>query len=364
GQGKVLNFEGGSYKTVSRKLPLTVDIYDGGGGIREVNIYRNGKLIFNDTSLKSLQQNDMISKVYEVDLVNEMNEFRVVVVNYQGIESRSDHLKIEYTGEQIITASLHVLVVGINQYEKQDYNLNYAQSDARSFMEKFMQNSRALFKEVGNKIELYDREATKENIMKAFENIVAQSDPEDMFVFYYAGHGSVDEKTNEYYLVPTDITQLYGDSEQLKNKGISATELKTMLSRIKSTQQLILMDACHSGAAVTAFESKDEASRKKAITQLARSSGVAMLTASNSLQFATEFDSLKHGVFTYSLLEALDGAADTGDDKVSVYELKLYMEREVPRISRQFGGQAQKPVAHVFGNDFPISLVGRKKDGD
>ena len=98
------------------------------------------------------------------------------------------------------------------------------------------------------------------------------------------------------------------------------------------------------------------------MTQLARSSGVAMLTSSNSQQFATEFETLKHGVFTYSLLDALDGAADTGDNVISVYEVKLFMERVVPQLSKQYGGTAQRPVAHVFGNDFSIGIVPEKTE--
>ncbi|MDH5400604.1 MAG: caspase family protein, partial [Cyclobacteriaceae bacterium] len=362
GENKVLDYENGKYNTTINQLPLTVDIYDGGGGIREVNIYHNGKLLIHDTEVKSIRQNANFKKTYPVNLVNETNNFKVVVVNYQRIESRPDYLKIEYIGEQIITATLHVLSIGINQYQKEEYNLNYAYSDAQSFTDKIIGNSKSIFKGVRSKIELYDQQATRENIIKGFESIIAVAKPEDMFVFYYAGHGTIDEETNEYYLVPTNITQLYGDAQQLKEKGISASELKQMLANVKSTKQLILMDACHSGAAVEAFKAKDEGKKERAITNLARSSGVAMLTSSNSQQFATEFDSLKHGVFTYSLLEALDGKADTGDDQVSVYELKLYMERVVPILSKQFGGVRQRPIAHVFGNDFPVSVITKKEE--
>lgn len=361
GNEKTLDYEKGKYHTTDNKIALSVDIYDGGGGIREVNIYHNGKLIKHDTDLKSIQESAHFTKTYEVDLVNETNNFKVVVINYQSIESRPDYLKIEYVGEKIVTSRLHVLSIGINKYKKEEYNLNYARSDAKSFTDKFVKNARSMFKTVRNRIELYDTDATKENIVKAFESIISQANPEDMFVFYYAGHGSINEDTYEYFLVPTDVTQLYGDPEQLAEKGISANELKTLLSRVKCTKQLILMDACHSGAAVEAFQD-DEGSREKAITHLARSSGVAMLTSSNSQQFATEFEVLKHGVFTYSLLEAMDGEADTGDDQVSVYELKLYMERMVPQLSEKYGGESQRPIAHVFGNDFPLVAVEKEDE--
>jgi len=98
----------------------------------------------------------------------------------------------------------------------------------------------------------------------------------------------------------------------------------------------------------------------EAIVQLARSSGVVMIASSGTKQYATEFADLKHGVFTYALLEALDGKADNGDKKLTVNELKFYMEDRVPELTKQHGGQAQYPTGYITGNDFPISVYEKK----
>lgn len=357
GSEKKLDFEKGKYYTQSKDLDLIVDVYDGGGGVKEINIYQNEKLIIIDDEVESIEDGQMITKTYNVDLVNGRNDFRVVVKNYQKIESRPDYLKVMYDGEIIATSSLYIFSVGINKYKNAAYNLNYAQPDAKSFTKKLIDNGSRMFKSV-RKTEIYDTEATKENIIKGFESIVAQAKPEDVFVFYYAGHGTLDpEQDNEYYLVPTDITKLYGDPEQLQERGLSASELKQHLSKIRSQKQLILMDACHSGGAVKSINVRAAASEEKAIVQLARASGVVMLASSGTQQFASEFEVLKHGVFTYALLEALDGAADNGDKKITVNELKIYMDERVPELSDQYGGQAQYPTGFVHGNDFPISLI-------
>ncbi|ELR72239.1 WD40 repeat protein [Fulvivirga imtechensis AK7] len=357
GKDKKLDYTQGKFFTQSQSLDLTVDIYDGGGGVKEVNVYQNEKLIIIDDEFESLGEGQKVEKSYHVDLVNGANDFRVVVKNYQKIESRPDHLKVEYNGEIIATSSLYILSVGINKYKNAAYNLNYAQPDAKSFTKKVIENGSKMFKTV-RKTEIYDTEATKENIIKGFESIIAQAQPEDVFVFYYAGHGTLDEENdNEYYLVPTDITKLYGDPAQLQARGVSATNLKRYLSQIRSQKQLILMDACHSGGAMKSMKVRAAASEEKAIVQLARASGVVMLASSETQQFAAEFEVLKHGVFTYALLEALDGAADNGDNKVTVNELKIYMDERVPELSNQYGGQAQYPTGFVHGNDFPISLI-------
>lgn len=356
----LLKYDKGKFFTQARSIPITVEIYDGGGGVKEVDIYQNDKLIIMDKDIKTSGEGQKIVKTYVVEMANETNEFMVKVINFQKIESRPDMLTIEYTGEIIATSTLHILAVGINKYTNSAYNLNYAQPDAQSFIDKIQTTGKNIFRSI-NPIEIYDENATKENITTAFKSVIARARPEDVFLFYYAGHGTLDEEHNEeYYLVPTDITKLYGDPAQLQTKGISATDLRNLLTQVKSQKQIILMDACHSGGALKTLGVRAAATDEKAIVQLARSSGVVMIASSGTKQFATEFDQLKHGVFTYALLEALDGKADNGDKKITVNELKFYMEERVPELTKQYGGQAQYPTGYITGNDFPISIIGNK----
>ena len=86
----------------------------------------------------------------------------------------------------IATSSLHILSVGINKYLNAAYNLNYAQPDAQSFTEKLIKNSKNIFKSV-NRLEIYDQDATKENILKGFKSIIARAKPEDVFLFIMPG---------------------------------------------------------------------------------------------------------------------------------------------------------------------------------
>lgn len=359
-RNNLLRYEGGKLYTEAHTVPLTVEIFDGGGGVKEVNIYQNDKLIITDREVKTSGKGEKMVKTYAVEMANEVNEFKVKVINYQKIESRADVLHIAYTGDAIATASLHILSVGINTYKNPAYNLNYARPDATAFTQKLKEKGQRIFKEVTH-VAVYDEDATKPNILKAFQTVIARAKPEDVFLFYYAGHGTLDEEhQNQYYLVPTDITKLYGDPAQLKSRGISAEELRDLLMEVKSQKQIILMDACHSGGALKTMTVRAAAADEKAIVQLARSSGVVMIASSGSKQFATEFAQLQHGVFTYALLEALDGKADHGDDKLTVNELKIYMEERVPELTQQFGGQAQYPTGYITGNDFPMAVQPKK----
>ena len=66
-----------------------------------------------------------------------------------------------------------------------------------------------------------------------------------------------------------------------------------------------------------------------------------ILTASDANEVSLEKEQLKHGVFTYYLLEGLRGKADlNGDGVITVDEVYHYVSEKVPRAT----GQDQHPV--------------------
>ena len=162
-----------------------------------------------------------------------------------------------------------------------------------------------------------DDAASKAGIVSAFDNIKKSAKPEDVFVFYYAGHGYIHPSNKEFYLVSSDVAD--GDESLLKN-GVSAKELQTFAVDIPAQKQLFIMDACQSAGA---FENllSDDANQQRNIALLARSTGTHWMAASGSQQFANEFASLGHGVFTYVLLKALEGEASK-DNMITVNGLK------------------------------------------
>jgi len=92
---------------------------------------------------------------------------------------------------------------------------------------------------------------------------------------------------------------------------------------------------------------------------LARSTGTFFLTASQDIQYANEAGNLQHGLFTYAILEALSGNADSGknDNKITANEIKAYVEDRVPELSERYHGSPQYPTGYSFGQDFPLVIV-------
>ncbi|MDZ7649409.1 MAG: caspase family protein, partial [Cytophagales bacterium] len=54
---------------------------------------------------------------------------------------------------------------------------------------------------------LYDSDASKVNILKKLEELSAKVHQEDVFIFYYAGHGSMVD--NQFFFIPTESSRLY-----------------------------------------------------------------------------------------------------------------------------------------------------------
>ena len=43
--------------------------------------------------------------------------------------------------------------------------------------------------------------------------------------------------------------------------------------------------------------------------------------------------------------------------KITVNELKFYMEDRVPDLTKQYGGKTQYPTGYITGNDFPLVVI-------
>ena len=73
---------------------------------------------------------------------------------------------------------------------------------------------------------------------------------------------------------------------------------------------------------------------------------------------AKELTDLGHGLFTYVLINALSGKADgaPNDGKITVYELKSYLDDQVPELNQQYSTKPQYPYTFSRGHDFPIVM--------
>lgn len=358
--GQQIEMKDGLIKTSTAKkqVQLQVGATTNKENLEQIKLFLNNKLVAVNEDPTSLV-------TFDITLSNALgneNYLYVVGTSKSGIDTEKQKLIINYTGNTDAPPKLYIITVGINEYKNPRYNLNYAIADADAFSEAMAVQS-TLFEEVIH-IGIRNADFTKSKIESVFANVMSKSREQDLLIFYYAGHGVMSKGLDapaEFFLVPHDVTQIYGRDELLFQKALAASELKEISKNINAQKQLFILDACQSAAALDAIASRGIL-EEKAIAQLARSTGTFWITATGSEQFATEFETIGHGVFTYALLEGLKGAADgaNGDKKITVRELSAYLEEQVPELAEKYQGTPQYPSSYSFGNDFPVMIINSK----
>lgn len=336
------------------KAELLMRLTDNGAGVMNPRIFHNGKSIALAGENLTLPSGKNQSTTYRqlVDLVAGPNTFTATASNKDKLEA--DPHTAEIFSEHASRSSVcHILAVGINEYKNPKLSLNYAKPDAQTFGRLMDDKATNLFKSIELHA-LYDKDATKEKILSTLDELKDEVHQEDVFIFYYAGHGSMVD--NQFYFIPTEALRLY-DAGSLSKEAIEAVVLQEKFKHIKALKQLIIMDACQSGGSVELLANRG-ASEEKAIAQLSRSAGIHVMASAGSEQFAAEFASLGHGLFTHVLIRALQGEADGApkDGKVTIYELKSFIDDQVPEMTRKLKGRPQYPYTFPRGQDFPVVI--------
>jgi hypothetical protein len=232
------------------------------------------------------------------------------------------------------------LIIGIENYAHLP-KVEYAHKDALIVRDYF---ERILGVPEENIIMLMDSDATKARIEGFLQNYIpANVKPETTLYVYFAGHGAPDASKGQPYLVPFD-----GDIRFLSNTGYQLKRFYSDINKLNIRQSYVFLDSCFSGMASRAAEMLIKGARPVLIhtkpVEVKAADKLVALSASSAGQVSNPFPETEHGLFTYYLLRALGGEADSDDDSwVSVKEVYEYVRRHVSREARRMG-QEQTPA--------------------
>jgi len=234
------------------------------------------------------------------------------------------------------------LFIGIDRYASTQINwLSCAKRDAIAM--------HALFTDTlgDGAILLTDENATRSAI-KTYLSGFASCDPNDVVVIFFSGHG-----TNTHELVTFDT-----DIAHLEQTSVPLDELTDWFKAIPARRLICILDCCFSGGMGAKVLSIDAVARSlvstDAILDQLSGDGRIILTASAPDEEAFEKSSIGHGLLTYYLLEALQGAAEVRQSgKVSVYRLLEFVTQRVKSDAAQIG-KIQHPTLRATMDDAPM----------
>jgi len=133
--------------------------------------------------------------------------------------------------------------------------------------------------------------------------------------------------------------------------AINQDEFKKIMSQIKAVKSVILLDTCESGS----MASRDLVNTS--VNRFGGNVGSAIIAGATSKQNAID-GYKKHGIFTYTILDAMDKTQHYGvDSKLSINEVAEYSKYMLPKLAKEKFNHEQKPTIYMNG-DTTFSIGG------
>jgi len=255
------------------------------------------------------------------------------------------------------------LVIGISKFKDPTINLQYAAKDAADFADFLVKDANFAPDHVRL---LTNEKATRQTIMSNIGSswLPRVAGPDDLVMIFFSSHGSPTtlDSSSVNYLVAydTDKNDLYPTAINLQ---AFAKEIK---DRIPSQRVVLVMDACHSGAAVGAKGMFRDIGVDA--TQVAQGTGQMVICSSGGSQSSWESARYKNGVFTHYLLEGF--RKDGPNAKIAdVFDYMKAKVGEEVQMDRKGARQTPALQSKWQGNDLIISVKPAEprpgiKDGD
>lgn len=242
------------------------------------------------------------------------------------------------------------VVIGINEYRSWP-RLKHAVADAGAIKDLLIRKYR--FKPA-NVFTLVDGEATRERILSLLGEKLA--DPklvhrEDRVLVFFAGHGATRKLASGRelgYIIPVDA-----NTRTVASQAISMTHLQDIVDAVPAKHMLFVMDSCYSGLALTRGTAGPAAGF---LREMGRRTARQMLTAGGADQEVADGGPGGHSIFTWTLLQALEGKADAnGDGVITATELASHIGPVVASLSRQTPAFGNMPGSG--GGEFVFELA-------
>jgi hypothetical protein len=248
------------------------------------------------------------------------------------------------------SGATHAVLIGIETYQKQGISsVQFAQADAAAMKDVLVQD---LGVPAENITVWLDTEATRSVFENDLPYMIRQLSPGDRFIFFYAGHGFYANGTNRLTTWDTHPGNLAGTTVSLE---------EVLLKPLKDQQDvdsLVFIDACAADLKTSLVQARDIVSdltpgEFEALVQSTDHAAAFFACSPNEKAYPS--DALMHGIWTYHLIQALQGDAEGAIDRdrfITGDSLKNYLAIAVPAYIRDNTTihAAQRPYAILSAN--------------
>lgn len=259
------------------------------------------------------------------------------------------------------------LVIGIASFEdKVIPPLNYTASDAKSFADVLLSPQYGQFKPDNVHVLLNDQ-ATTRHIKEQLNWLARSATPDDLVVVYIAAHGSPREvDTAGVSYIITHDTDIGTDPNNPDIDSLYATALpmvdlaNAIATRVRAERTAIFIDTCFSGNLAQPDKKlmvpgiATGSLSTSTLDHIRQGTGRIIFAASGVNQESLESDAIKHGYFTYYLVQALEQQSGS----IPLTQAFAYVQQQVQARAQSEAHSQQDPVMSRSADNTDFSLGG------
>ena len=256
-----------------------------------------------------------------------------VIARAGELVSEAARVRLTYAGaasvaEDALKPKLYAVAIGVGDYADETLRLTYPAADARGFADSLQKQKGGLYSDVEVRA-ILDKDATRANVLDAFEWLDAAVTSRDIGMVLIAGHGLTDEK-GRYWFLPADAAP-----KRLGATAVSQEDIRRDMSAIAG-KAVLFLDTCHANRAVAARglgpAGVDVASL---VNDFAKTeNGLITFAASQGAELSQESPAWGHGAFSLALIEGIGGKADLlHNGAITVSALDAYIANRVKDLT-------------------------------
>jgi uncharacterized caspase-like protein len=256
------------------------------------------------------------------------------------------------------------LVIGISRFSDRTVPaLNYTTADASALAQELTDPAIGRFPAAHVHV-LTDEQATTKNIKEGLNWIARQAEPDDLVLIYVATHGTprtMDSAGGANYLITYDTEMNSGgtfDEDAIYATAYPMVELANAVStRMKAMRTAVILDTCYSGGSLKNTSAQmgpqvaNTAPSAQMLERMAQGTGRLVMAASQVDEESLESADLRHGYFTYYLLQALKSGK-------GMSPLSQVFGTVAQQVSQRVAAEGlhQHPVLSQSGKDADFAL--------